>query len=76
VSEELECLDHRQGGCRGPVEMRYPLSATGRGFPRCELHWVKRLDEQDRINQYYPDSQIAPSWFDPANAGESWDEDY
>lgn len=61
--------------CRGPVEYRMPLSGTGRAFPRCDHHWDKRLDEQERINRSYPDSPLAPSWFDPTYAGERWDED-
>jgi hypothetical protein len=76
VSEKLECLDQRQGGCSGPIEMRYPLSSTGRSFARCERHWEERLKEQERINHYYPDSATPPDWFDPENAGESWGDDY
>ncbi len=72
--DDLQCLDHHQGGCEGEVEYRYALSATGRSFPRCDAHWSARLDEQERINQRYP--QHAPSDFDPSYAGESWDEDY
>lgn len=70
----LECLDH-DGGCEGPVEFRHPLSATGRSFARCDKHWEKRLAEQERITATYPDSSSPPSWFDPAYAGESWDDE-
>jgi len=66
------CLEHGPD-CSGEVEYRMPLSGTGRAFPRCDAHWSKRLDEQDRINRTYP--QTAPSDFDPSYAGESWDED-
>jgi len=78
MTEPLECLDdHGQGNCRGPVEYRMALSGTGRSFPRCELHWARRLDEQDRINRLYaPDSDVPPVGFDPTFAGERWDEDY
>jgi hypothetical protein len=73
--EELECLDdYGEGICRGNVELRYPLSGTGKSFPRCDFHWDKRLREQDRIDRTYPAQP--PAWFDPANAGEHWDEDY
>ena len=70
-----ECLD---GGidanpCEGEVEFRMALSSTGRSFPRCEKHWAERLKTQDEINQRYP--TLPPSDFDPAYAGESWDED-
>lgn len=71
----LRCLDQARGGCSGPVEWRDPLTATGRSFARCEKHWDARLDEQERILERYPDSPVAPSWFDPAYAGERWDDD-
>ena len=38
------------------VEYRMALSMTGRSFPRCDKHWQQRLDEQERINERYPDS--------------------
>lgn len=72
----LECLDSHpgEGGqCEGPVEYRMPLSGTGRSFPRCEKHWESRLDFQQHIMERYPETQ--PSDFDPAYAGERWDED-
>lgn len=75
MSEPLECLDQWQDTpCSGPVEYRMPLSGTGRSFPRCDRHWSERLDVQDRINERYP--YHAPSDFDPAYAGERWEDDY
>jgi hypothetical protein len=71
---ELRCLQ-RNDDCRGDVEYRHPLSGTGRPFARCDLHWDKRLDRQAKIDRDYPDSPVAPAWFDPAAAGESWDEE-
>lgn len=73
-----ECLDAGmgKGGCSGPVEYRMPLSASGKSFPRCAMHWAERLAEHEQHVTVYPDSPIAPSWFDPAAAGERWDEDY
>lgn len=68
----FECLDGPDG-CEGDVEYRMPLSGTGRSFPRCEKHWEERLDRQAEIDERYPAQQ--PSDFDPAYAGESWDED-
>jgi len=76
-TEPLECLDEHPDadGCVGPVELRYPLSPTGKWFPRCDKHWEERLEIQDGINQRYPEHQ--PSDFDPSYAGESWyEEDY
>jgi hypothetical protein len=71
-----DCLDYGDGQCSGEVEYRMPLSGTGRSFTRCDYHWDKRLDEQERITRVYPDSPVAPDWFDEAYAGERWNEDY
>lgn len=73
--EDPECIDGPDG-CSGPVEFRTALSGTGVPFPRCDGHWEKRLNAQEKINRDYPDSPCAPSWFDPSYAGECWDEDY
>lgn len=70
-----ECLEYGDA-CAGDVEYRTPLSGTGKAFARCEAHWEKRLDEQERINRTYPDSPCAPGWFDESAAGEHWDDDY
>jgi hypothetical protein len=67
----MKCLQHNQD-CRGQVECREPLSGTGKSFPRCDHHWDKRLDEQERINRTYPVN--APRDFDPTYAGENWDD--
>lgn len=73
MTEPLECLDRHKGGCRGPVEYRMALSATGRSFPRCDGHWEKRLDSEEETRRKYPSLQ--PRSFDPMFAGESWYED-
>lgn len=68
-----ECLDdHGDGTCEGRVEYRMPMSGTGRAFPRCEKHLAERLEVQRGIEERYP--TLPPSDFDPAYAGESWDE--
>lgn len=71
------CLDGGADptGCDGPVEYRYPLSGTGASFLRCDRHWSDRLDRQDQINARYPDSPHPPADFDPAYAGEQWNDD-
>lgn len=69
-----DCLNGPEG-CEGEVEYRHPLSGTGRPFPRCEKHWDERLTEQERITSAYPDSPSPPDWFDPAYAGETWDDE-
>ena len=71
--ELLHCLEESDD-CRGDVEYRDGLSATGRSFVRCDHHWDVRLDIQEGIDRRYPAQQ--PSDFDPSYAGEHWDEDY
>lgn len=81
-NDTLECLEDHKGGCSGAVEYRMPLSGTGKAFPRCDAHWARRLEEQDRINKTYaPDSDVPPSWFHGGWGGENedgerWDSDY
>ena len=71
-----DCLDHNPQ-CSGEVEYRMPLSSTGRSFPRCEYHWDKRLDEQQRIERtYHVHSATPPPGYDYLDAGEYWDTDY
>lgn len=70
--ELLACLDC---GTTEGVEIRTtPDRTDGRGFPRCESCFEKRLEESKRILELT--SATPPSWFDPAYAGERWDEDY
>ena len=72
---KLECLDdYGEGTCKGKVEYRMAMSSTGRNFPRCEKHFEERLETQQGINERYG-SICPPADFDPAYAGESWDED-
>jgi len=72
MTEIATCVDGPDG-CAGTVEFRYPLSPSGRPFPRCDRHWEARLNEQERINVTYPTLQ--PADFDPGYAGERWDEE-
>lgn len=74
--EEPVCLDHDPFTCKGAVEYRMALSPTGKSYPRCAFHWAKRLDEEERIRDRYPDSSLPPADFDPTYAGERWDDDY
>lgn len=73
-AELLECINGPEL-CAGHVEYRMALSKTGVSYPRCEAHWGARLDTEDRLRRDYPDSPIAPAWFDPSYAGESWDDE-
>lgn len=76
MTDELECLDGPEG-CSGEVEYRMSLSPSGRSFPRCDGHWSKRLDEDERQTERLGSwrSDVPPAWFDPLDAGERWDED-
>lgn len=73
MSALLVCLDGPED-CSGPVRYRMALSGSGRSFPRCRWHWAERLDYQAGISARYPDQATPPAWFDPAAAGESWDD--
>jgi hypothetical protein len=68
-----DCLDGPVE-CQGAVEYRYALSGTGKSYPRCDRHWSERVLRQEEIDRRYPTH--APSDFDPAYAGERWDDDY
>lgn len=70
----VRCLDEDET-CSGEVAYRMALSGSGRSYPRCETHWQQRLRKQARIDRTYPDTPTPPSWFDPAAAGERWNED-
>lgn len=74
--ETLECMDSHKSPCSGKVEYRMNLTGTGLQTLRCDKHWEERLDFQEAHTAIYPDSPIAPDWFDPADAGERWDDDY
>ena len=71
----IDCLDdHGQGECSGPVEFRTtPDRDDFRSFPRCEAHFDKRLAAAERTADLRGD--CPPRWFDPAYAGERWDEE-
>ena len=70
-----ECLDEVRGGCSGEVLLRPSLTGTGMAIPRCDAHWIKRLEKDEEDRAIYPDSPIAPAWFDPTAAGERWDDE-
>jgi hypothetical protein len=43
---ELECVDEHKGGCGGGVALRPSLTGTGTPIPRCDVHWIMRLEWQ------------------------------
>ena len=71
--DDLECME-ASTECAGEVHYRMSLSGSGMSYPRCDHHWDVRLDREQEIRNRYP--YHAPSDFDPAYAGERWDDDY
>ena len=68
------CIDGPDG-CRGAVALRWPGYGAKR-YPRCERHGQARVDrERDNVAKYAPDGPAAPADFDPAIAGERWDDE-
>jgi hypothetical protein len=71
------CLEHDDSAdCAGEVSYYPALSGSGSAYPRCESgyeEYVARVQpKMDEVRERYPDSEFAPSWFDPTYAGESW----
>ena len=77
AERELECLDGPEG-CRGDVQYRLNSDRAltdGKPFPRCEAHFERReRSARETIEAGYL-SDTVPRWFDPAFAGERWEED-
>ena len=69
------CLDDRdENTCQGPVEYHSIDPGRTPAFPRCAKHWGERLDRRENSIEKYENSDVAPSWFDPTLAGETWDD--
>lgn len=74
---EFECIasDDPTLACGGEVVEYWSRSGATKSA-RCEVHWIRHNEILDGIAHRYPDSSVAPDWFDPTYAGESWDSDY
>ncbi len=71
--ETPRCIQHGPD-CRGKVEYHLnPDRDDFMTFARCEHHQAKRLELAEETRRKYP--TLPPSDFDPAYAGERWDED-
>lgn len=71
--DERRCLDESPE-CSGEVTM---WTTDGlRWWPRCEFHGERRLERYESSLERYAESDVAPDWFDPADIGERWDDDY
>jgi len=72
----VECLESHKGSCSGGVKyLNNPYSDSFTAFPRCITHAERWLDEMEDMNSHYPNSDIAPDWFDSNTIGELWSED-
>jgi len=70
----LTCSDARKGGCKGEVT-QWLRPSDWTSWPKCETHLDEAQAEFERIEATYGvTSDVAPAWFDPADAGESFDE--
>lgn len=74
---ERKCLDRSKEGhtCQGPVSGRESNAGTGTIIWRCALGHGASYEFAQQVRKRYPDSPVAPDWFDPADAGERWDEE-
>lgn len=71
--EAHECIEYPHG-CGGDVEMFAP--GSGNAFPRCRVHRDRRAKSYETSMERYADSDVEADWFDPANIGEHWGDDY
>jgi hypothetical protein len=67
------CLEHDKD-CSGPVEF-HTVGRSTLAWPRCEHHAAARWEQYESSIEQYADSDVAPSWFDPDIAGETWNDD-
>jgi hypothetical protein len=74
MNEPIECIEGPDG-CVGTVEFRPAPPHGERSFARCEAHqearWA-RYEDSESVERW-ADMATPPDWFDPADAGESWD---
>lgn len=76
VEDPIRCLDAGQDDCQGPVQYHSTDPGARPAFPRCDFHWLRRLDrEAETRRKYGTEGSIPPADFDPAYAGERWDEE-
>ena len=74
--DELECLDDRgDNECDGPVDYHWNGDPSGKTWPRCAKHQQDRADRREGSMEKYANSDVIPSWFNEADAGERWFED-
>lgn len=69
--ENPRCLQHGDD-CAGPVEYHMRPS-DWKSFARCAHHQALREEARENSMERYANCDVAPDWFDPSYAGESWD---
>jgi hypothetical protein len=52
-----------------------PFDETENQAHADRLYWEQERRRHDSVADW-ADSDVAPSWFDPMDAGERWDDDY
>jgi hypothetical protein len=57
--------------CKGPVNY-HTTGDSIKAWPRCAFHQDRRIDQYYNSMEQYANSDVPPSWFDPADAGETW----
>lgn len=72
-----DCLDGfgADDPCEGPVEYHSIDPGRVKAYPRCAKHWAERLDRRANSIERWENSDVPPAWFDPADAGERWEDD-
>jgi hypothetical protein len=70
-TDSQECLE-ADDDCCGAVEYQL-VGRADRAWPRCQHHAQLRQERYEDSMEQYADTDVAPDWFDPSYAGESWD---
>lgn len=76
MANEATCLrvTHDSANCAGEITRRWTENDTP--IDECQYHTTQSLQRRQELAERYPDTPFAPAWFDPAEAGERWDDDY
>jgi len=78
-----QCLNSDDSACAGPVH-EYTSRSGATTSERCERHQGLHDEIMDAVERglqerypgYDSPGSPPPDWFDEANAGERWDDDY
>ncbi|MFI2616611.1 hypothetical protein [Streptomyces sp. NPDC018584] len=78
ITEPRQCLDQHKSDhtCQGPVTGQPSRAGTGTIIYRCAAGHDASEAYARKVRERYPDTDAAPDWFDPAYAGERWNDDY